>query len=488
MQILGGTRRIPEREPSPKRSSIFDGHVLTLHAARGETQGVEVRITDGRSRAVRLTLPVAVATVSAFRVGSIHVRQPSTSMYGPSAGTGRYPDVLYPAHGEVDSRELAYFDVAVAASASPGRYAGSLSAGARRIPVVLEVSRARIDLERDPLVWAFYKPAEIARVHGIADDDAPREIARERSYVELFRAHGVNLASDVLPARFPPRRSFVRDVRYWPVAVDTTSDASIEADTRRWLQLFSDVPATPFAIPVDEPHTPAQRGRARHIAEVMGKAGGGRPRLLRAVTDVASPAYGDTMDVFISPKNFPALARQRRATGERFWTYNGRPPEAGSMILDTDGSALRTWGWIAYRYDVELWYAWEALYFSDRYNGGGPTDVVRQAITFDERRKGGTDFGNGDGVLAYPGPLPSIRLKALRQGLEDRLLLMELDACGGRALAQRIARRMIPRALGEGHGAPGWPPDGAEWTRAHDEILDAIDNHCASDTSARSEK
>ena len=36
----------------------------------------------------------------------------------------------------------------------------------------------------------------------------------------------------------------------------------------------------------------------------------------------------------------------------------------------------------------------------------------REPITFDERRKGGEDFGNGDGLLAYPGPLPSLRLKA----------------------------------------------------------------------------
>ncbi len=487
IQILGGTSRIPDGEASPKRSSVFDGHVLTLHAARGETRGIEVRIAGARSRDVRLKLPEPIARISAFRVRSIEVREPSTSMYGPSSGRGRYPDILVPVRGQVAARRLAYFDVAVAQAAEPGRYAGMLTIGERRIPVVLAVSRARIDLERDPLVWAFYKPAEIARVHGLADDDGPREIARERAYVELFRAHGVMLASDVLPARFPARRAFVHDVRYWPVAVDTSSDAAIAADTRRWLELFAGVPATPFAIPIDEPSSTQQKLRARHIAEVIGSAGGGRPRLLRAVTDIASPIYGDAMDVFISPRNLPAIARQRQGRGERFWTYNGRPPSAGSMILDTDGNALRTWGWIAYRYDVELWYAWEALYFSDRYNGGGPTDVTAQAITFDERRKGGTDFGNGDGVLAYPGPLPSIRLKALRQGLEDRLLLRQLEACGAGAVAQGIARRMIPRALGEAGRASSWPADRQDWARAHDEILEAIDARCPRDVSARSD-
>jgi hypothetical protein len=184
------------------------------------------------------------------------------------------------------------------------------------------------------------------------------------------------------------------------------------------------------------------------------------------------------MDVFISPKNIPAVAASRVARGERFWTYNGRPPEAGSMILDTDGAALRTWGWIAERYDVELWYAWEGLYFSDRYNHGGKSDVLRDPITFDERRRGGSDWGNEDGVLAYPGPLPSLRLKALRRGLEDRLLLRQLDACGGGEIARNIVQRVVPRALGEATGAPTWPADEAVWAKAREQVLDAIEVRC----------
>ena len=72
---------------------------------------------------------------------------------------------------------------------------------------------------------------------------------------------------------------------------------------------------------------------------------------MRGVTDEALPIYGDAFDLFISPKTIPLQRAEHELTGERFWTYNGRPPEAGSMILDTDGVALRSWGWIAYRYD-----------------------------------------------------------------------------------------------------------------------------------------
>jgi hypothetical protein len=148
------------------------------------------------------------------------------------------------------------------------------------------------------------------------------------------------------------------------------------------------------------------------------------------------------------------------------------------MILDTDGVALRTWGWIAERYEITLWYAWEGLYFSDRYNHGGPTDVMVDPLTFDERTRGQRDWGNGDGVLAYPGPLPSLRLKALRRGLEDRLLLRELASCGDAEQARRIVRRTVPRALGQANDEPSWSVDEPSWERARREVIRQIEVHC----------
>jgi hypothetical protein len=477
-QVLSESMRLAYDRPSPKESSVFDGKVVRMRGARGETLGLELRISDGRVREASLSLPAAAATVTGFAVGSLHVREPSTSMYGPSAGRGAYPDMLTPAVGPVRTNDLAYFDVAIPSRATPGRYEGSLNVGARAIPALLDVSCARIDLKPHPLVWVFYAPREIARAHGLPDGDSTELVNKEEQYDALFRAHGAYLASDLPPARFEARRRFVHDVAYWPVAIDTTSDVTIGADVRQWLALFAGTGVTPFAIPVDEPHDPAEKARARHIAEVIGRSGGGRPALLRAVTDAALPAYGDAIDVFVSPENIPSVESERNKSGERFWTYNGKPPEAGSMVLDAESSALRTWGWIGERYHVELWYAWEGLYFSDRYNGGGPTDVANDPITFDQRRRGGDDFGNGDGLLAYPGPLPSLRLKVLRRGLQDRLLLEELEALGGADAAREIVRRVIPVALGEANATAAWPTTEVAWESARSQVLNAIEGRC----------
>jgi hypothetical protein len=485
VQVLGETTRLARERPSPRKSAIFDGQRVSLRAARGETLGVQLRIGDSKRREVRLRLPEAAARVQPFQVQAIEVKQPSTSMYGRSTGAGAYPDVLRPVADAVATSELAYFDVAVPATAEPGRYEGRLQLDAESVPVTLEVSSARIDLAKAPLVWVFYLPREIAAAHGLADGESPELIEREAEYDRLFRAHGAFLAADLPPARFPARRRFMREVKYWPVAIDISSEAAITRDVQQWLELFRDSGVTPFAIPIDEPRTLADKQRARQIAEQIGRAGGGRPALLRAVTDQRLPVYGDSIDVYISPVNFPEGVRAGAPRGERFWTYNGKPPSAGSMILDSDGVALRTWGWIAERYGIELWYAWEGLYFSDRYNRGGPTDVLRDSITFDERSRGGSDFGNGDGLLVYPGPLPSLRLKALRRGLQDRLLLGELRACGAAERARRIVATVMPRALGEARDDVSWSIDEPAWELARKQVLDGIEQECNAAAMAR---
>jgi len=192
------------------------------------------------------------------------------------------------------------------------------------------------------------------------------------------------------------------------------------------------------------------------------------------VTDFPHDEYGDAIDLYISP-------RAAHLTGDRVarWTYNGAPPQAGSMIVDTDGAAPRTWGWIAFRWDVPLWYVWDAIYWRDRHNakhrGEEATmmEPARDAQTFDD----GGDHGNLDGVLAYPDAQASLRLVEIRRGVTDRALLDALARCAGRPVADAIARSIMPTALAAAGlpPAPGaWPVDEQTWEAARGRVLDAL--------------
>jgi hypothetical protein len=86
--------------------------------------------------------------------------------------------------------------------------------------------------------------------------------------------------------------------------------------------------------------------------------------------------------------------------------------------------------------------------------------------------------GNGDGTLLYPGrpealggthpfPVESIRLKLVRDGLEDRELLALAERSGLGALARRLASRLVPSVR-------GFARDPDAYVAAHRELGDAL--------------
>jgi hypothetical protein len=466
--VVGETTKLRREDPLPARSAIFDGARVHLRGARGETVALQV-LTPGHAAAARLTFESPSLRVEAFALRWLHVSEPSTAMYGPSRGEGTYPDPLQPSPDGAVSGD-ALFDVSIARDARPGRLHGTLTVAGRALPVEVDVEPLTIAVADAPFVWIWYRTADLARAHHVADNDAVL-LPIERRYHTLARAHGAYFAEDLPIERFNARRELMRGTRYWPVDPGyDDGDAALRNGTQQWLNQFAALPQVAFTNVFDEPHTAEERKLTRHRGEVIGK----HDKLLRMTTAAPHADFGDAIDVFTAPAS----------RGPHRWTYNGAPPAAGSMIIDTDGVAMRTWGWIAQRYGIELWYAWEGAYFEDRYNKGGPTDLLNNPLTFDQRRKHQRfpDWGNGDGVLVYPaadGPWPSLRLKALRRGLQDRLILRALVDCGARDAAERELRALVPRALDEGRDAAAWPRDEAPWEVARGRLYDAWRARCA---------
>lgn len=444
-------------EELPDTSAIFDGTTVRLRAARWETLGVIVWRRD------ETPVPIALAfegrvQVRTFELAHTPVLRASTRMYGPSRGGGAYPDRLVPATtaGRATLIEL---------TATESSH-GTLAVGDQRFDVELVVES--IALEPGPgRVWAYYDTDELARAS-----------VTEAELVATFADYGVVASPDLGVDDWDRYKDQLDRLPYVPVYLPK-DPAAIAREVPIWIDRVREHGRgqLPFAIPIDEPRDDAARARVRELADLvraadLARAGDDGPaRFLFAVTDQPRAIYGDAIDVYLTPHG---LMRDR-ATEPQRWTYNGSPPFAGSMILDTDGVAMRTWGWIGWRWKLPLWYVWDALYWSDRHNSKRVADLAKDATTFDD----GEDHGALDGVLVYPDGAPSLRLVALRRGLQDRRLLEAVEACAGRPTAEAIAATIVPTALGDagkpGDARPGsWPIDEATWEAARIALLDRL--------------
>jgi hypothetical protein len=361
----------------------------------------------------------------------------------------------------VTGERSVYFDVVVSRDARPGRQHGVLEIGEQHLPVELTIlDTGVVDISTAPRVWAYYD----AKVVG------PDEAAM----APLFRAHGAIASPELTAASWEARRALVAGLRFIPVLLPREC-AAIRDDVRGWVERTAGTGQVPFAIPIDEPRRMLDQLRVRARAACVRDGGGGPGRFLYAVTQQPTWLMGQDVDLHITPFG-----------GD--WTYNGTPPWAGAMVLDAVDPGMRTWGWIGFRHDTPLWYVWDAMYWRDRYNKGRETapahDLVEDPVTFDD----GEDHGNLDGMLAYPGALPSLRLKAMRRGLQDRVLLEALVACAGRAAADAIAAPLVPRSLGTATRgeAQSWPSGDDAWEAARARVLDALVACRASEPGASS--
>lgn len=118
----------------------------------------------------------------------------------------------------------------------------------------------------------------------------------------------------------------------------------------------------------------------------------------------------------------PEEQREIIRHGGQIWIYSSnsaREPCIAAPYIDTEALALRTWGWIPWKYrdSVTTMCEWGTFYHGEGKRWRDPS--LAAAL-------GGKQVLSGDALLLYPGeflgidgPVPCIRLKALRRASQD---------------------------------------------------------------------
>ncbi len=182
-----------------------------------------------------------------------------------------------------------------------------------------------------------------------------------------------------------------------------------------------------------------------------------------------------------------------RERGGDYTFYNGFRPRYGSVILEGSAVDFRVNSWILYKYGINCHFIWEGTHW--RHNHQGPKSGEHQHLFQNPLTYinfGQYNYGNGDGILFYPGRMPyypdedrglnslipTIRLKNIRRGQQDAIILWMAEQKIGKKQVIEIINEVVPRALSEvaSNEAVPWSEYGDDYDKVRNKLLDIIIN------------
>jgi hypothetical protein len=513
-----------------------------LSLARGECEGTQVLVPpparkvkasiDALSGPRGARLPVRL-----YRVGYVEVRTPSNS----EGATGLWPDPLIPvtdAYAEearralpADSTEerplVLYAEVCAPADQKPGSYRGELTLrGGAAVPFEVEVQPFTLPATSSLPNSFGISLYSIARGHRLEpDSDGARALLSD--YARALLAHRLSaygMGMDPPPVTFDKKGRARVDFTHYDRELGpfldgtalpsgarfTTTDVrdSKRARTeeqkvayyrafrehfaaRKWdaqLFLYTRDEPKPADLPLVKAQTQTAR-RAGISALVTAPAG-------ELDADILAP----TLNCFFARSgpqtcaNPQPLASVRRGLKEnaRVWWYqscNSHGCKSGPLD-DPDAERAYT-GWASYQIDHPATSnrAMGALAFAAGIDGELYFDTVyayNEGSPWECQEAFG---GNGDGTLFYPGtpekiggqrhaPVESLRLKAIRDGLEDYEYLTLLARRGGEEGARELVRSLVR----SGYQLEGDP---RAWERVRQTLTSRLRGNESSEAEAR---
>ncbi len=169
----------------------------------------------------------------------------------------------------------------------------------------------------------------------------------------------------------------------------------------------------------------------------------------------------------------PDFLQHRIAKGDTVWFYHSGHPAVGAHSINAHGVDMRTWGVIGARYNIQGQLMWAVNLGADE------KPFAQPSYKPDEDR-----FGNG--VMVYPGnqldkigykkspgPIPSMRLKTWRRGLQDAELYYLAKAVDQNA-SDQLLHQFMPVALADATGKAAWSFEPADWIEFRKALLNII--------------
>lgn len=202
------------------------------------------------------------------------------------------------------------------------------------------------------------------------------------------------------------------------------------------------------------------------------------PKLTRFITEMSpGPDIMDVSEISCTIWHHvdSAAVAKLSGGGREFWSYLCCQPRTPwlSLFIDNEAVNLRLWPWISYQYHLSGILVWSATYWNSPeaspkdYLQSPWKDPMSYVTSYGQAQGQINTWGNGDGRFLYPpnrdpntdkhkyltGPVNSLRLEILREGLQDYeyFLLLEkaVKNAGG-------ARRKLAE---EGRSLLHFPPD-----------------------------
>lgn len=133
-------------------------------------------------------------------------------------------------------------------------------------------------------------------------------------------------------------------------------------------------------------------------------------------------------------------ARARQDRGDEAWWYvcSWPKPPYPTFFVDGRGIEPRIMFWMKWLYRVDGFLHWGGA----RWQGKNPYETAAVRDKWPNLYGDGYLLYPGDPV-GYDGPVTSIRLEAIRDGIEDHMYLTELTKHGKQSMASAIAGRLV---------------------------------------------